>query len=109
MDKEKDEQKELSIHWWNMGSKTLDFKGTYKDYLLKKKIKVREITNKFQKDIKGYRFSIPLSSCSATLDIFDYNDYIRCCDEAIKIFLSLLGDKTIFNNGYGRTYKINWR
>ncbi len=107
MDKQEGEQKNISIYWWNMGNKTLDFKGTIKDYLIKKDIKVTRITNKYDKDIKGYRFRIPLGSCSATLDIFDQN-YIRCVNEAIKIFHSLLGDKTLYHSPY-RTYKINWR
>ena len=108
MNKQESEQKEISIHWWNMGTKTLDFKGTYKDYLEKKDIKVGTIKHPFAKDTKGYKFTIPLSSCTVKLEIFG-SDYAANCDEAIKVFLTLLGDKSIFNNGYGREFKLNWR
>lgn len=105
MNRKQEENKEISVHWWNFGSKTLDFKGTYKEYLIKRDIKVNSIKNKYSGS-KGYRFKIPLSSCSATLDIFR-TDYSECCDEAIKIFLTLLGDKTLFDTER-RTYKLNW-
>ena len=29
------EQKHISIYWWNMGKRTLDFEGNYKDNLNK--------------------------------------------------------------------------
>jgi len=108
MNKQEAEKKNISIHWWNFGSKTLDFKGTYKDYLRKRNIKVRTIKHPFAKDTKGYRFTIPLSGCVARLDIFG-SDYAANCDEAIKVFLTLLGDKALFNTGYGRELKLNWR
>ena len=98
----------LSIYWWNFGSKTLDFKGSYKEYLEKRNIKMRIIKHPFHKEINGLRFKIPLSSCVSTLDIFD-NNIIRNCDEAIKIFLTLMGDKHLFINGSRRNIKLNWR
>ena len=108
MNKLEGEQKEISLHWWNFGKKTLDFRGSYKDYLAKKDIKIKEITHKFQKDVKGFRFTIPLSSSVATLDSFG-NDYVEDCTRAILILLTLLGDKHLFVDGYGREYQINWR
>ena len=90
MDKESWENKEIIVYWWNFGKRTLDYRGTYKGLLDKKGIRVKGIT---QNGVKGFHFTIPLFSCKATLDIYDSN-YSRCCDEAIKIFFSLLGDKT---------------
>ena len=104
MDKKYWENKEITVHWWNMGSKVLDYKGTYKGYLEKKGIRVRGVTSN---SVKGFRFTIPLSSCEATLNIYNSN-YAQCCDEAIKIFLSLLGDKAKFVS-YNREFFINWR
>ena len=105
MNKKEGEQKNIRIHWWNFNIKTLDFEGTIKDYLEKKDIKVSRISHKTHKEIKGYRFKI-LSS-HVTLDTFD-TDYIQCVDKAIVIFLTLLGDKTIYS-AHHRDYKINWR
>lgn len=108
MNKEEGEKKNIRIHWWNLGNKTLDFNGTVKDYLKKKDIKITRISNRFDKTIKGYRFKIPLSSCCVTLDIFR-PDYVECVNEAIKVFLTLLGDKTKYFCPYGREFNINWR
>jgi len=107
MNKLEGEKKQITIHWWNFQTKTLDFKGTVKDYLLKRSITVRKIKHPRDKTVGGYRFKIPLSSSSTTLDIFD-SDYISCINEVIKTFLSQLGDKTLYYSPYGRSYKINW-
>ena len=107
MKKEDDEQKNIAIHWWNLGSKTLDFKGTYKEYLAKRNIKVRAITHPKVNDAKGWRFVIPVSSNIVRLDSFggSYKDGV---DRAIEIYLVLLGDKTLFRDGYGRERRFNW-
>ena len=107
MDKKEGEQKNILIHWWNFDKKTLDFNGPIKDYLEKKDIKVSRISHKEHKEIKGYRFKIPVSSSHVTLDTFD-QDYIYCVDKAIIIFLTMLGDKTRYS-AHNRDYKINWR
>ena len=31
----------ITIHWWNFGKKTLDFKGTVKEYLNKNKVEIQ--------------------------------------------------------------------
>ena len=31
----------IIIHWWNFGKKTLDFKGTVKEYLNKNKVEIQ--------------------------------------------------------------------
>jgi len=108
MNKTEAEKRTITIHWWNMGSKTLEFNGSVKDYLIKRQIKVRKISHKFNKTVKGYRFKIPLATSTVIFDTF-YQEYVMCVTEAIKIFLTLLGDKTVFINPYGREYKINWR
>jgi hypothetical protein len=91
-----------------MGKKTLDFKGTYKDFLLNKNIKISNIVFPKDKKVKGLRFKYPLNTMTFTIDSYDY-EVINGFDMAIKTFLTYLGDKTIFRNGYGREYKINWR
>lgn len=104
--KTKLENEQIAIYWWNFGRKTLDYKGSYKGYLNKRNIKVKQINHPIQTDIKGWQFSISVSTGTITLDIFDY-DYMRCCDEAIKLFLTIMGDKTKFETPC-RTFRLNW-
>lgn len=108
MDKKQAEQRDIIIWWWNFGKKTLDFKGTYKDYLIKRNIKVRKIKHPINKKVEGYRFNIPVGSSIINFDSFD-SDYINCLTNAIKQFLTYLGDRTMFIDGYNREYKLNWR
>ena len=89
MDRQYWENKPITVYWWNFGRKTLDYKGTYKGLLDAKDIKVTEIT---RGPSKGFHFIIPFFSGEATLDTFGSN-YGQCCDEAIKLFFSLLGDR----------------
>lgn len=106
------EEKEITIYWWNFGKKTLDFKGTYKDYLKKLNIKITNITFPKDKTIKGLRFQFPLNTIVFRIDSYNVAtdwDCINTFDVVIKTYLSYLGDKTLFRNGYGRTYEINWR
>ena len=107
MEKSKVEKRNITVHWWNCGTKTLDHDGTVKDFLKKKDIKVTKISHKSDKSIKGYRFKIPLASSITTLDIFN-SDYVGCVNAAIKIFLTLLGDKQLYNSPYGVEYRLNW-
>jgi len=107
MNKIEGEQKQITIWWWNLGTKTLDFKGSYKEFFASKNIKVSKIKHPSVKDVSGYRFKIkPQYICR--LDCFD-SDYINNANNAMLIYLTLLGDKTVFHDGYGRVYKINWR
>ncbi len=99
MDKEYWEKQHVEVRWNNMGTWTRDYKGTLKGFLEKKSIKVTEV------DSRHYQFRIPLSSCTATLDIFD--EYYRAADEAILIFLTLLGDRSTFVSG-NRIYHVKW-
>ena len=103
------EEKSLCIHWWNMGKKTLDFKGSYGDYLKKKGIKFR-VEKGEESNILN--FTISLSSSIIKLKIScsgNEFDFIGCCDRAIILFLTQLGDKTIFQTHYNKEYKLNWR
>lgn len=96
----------ISVYWWNFGKKTKDFAGSYKGYLAKRDISVRRINHPIQKDIIGNRFKFALSSSLVTLDIF--SNYCECCDRAILVLLTLLGDKALYTNCRGREYKVNW-
>lgn len=107
MEKKEAEQRQITIYWWNLGTKVLDFKGSYKEFLLNKNIKVSKIKHPSIKGINGYRFKIyPNYMCR--LDTWD-SDYVNNANKAIIIYLTLLGDKTIFYDGYGRRHNLNWR
>lgn len=108
METKEAEQKEITIYWWNFGTKTLDHKGSYKEFLDKKDIRVRQINHPIHKGTKGYRFNMPIGSSIIHFDTFD-GDYINCLTSAIKLFLTYLGNKTLFINNYGMEYRLNWR
>lgn len=98
-------EEEIEIYWWNMGKKTLDFTGDYKDFFKEKDIKIRKLPkDKF--GLEKYRFKISWSSCNATFNIASH--YKDCCKEAVKIFLIILGDKTLFMDHNNREHRLNW-
>jgi len=89
---------EITIYWWNMGTKTLDFAGTINDYLINKNITYKKIKH-------GFKFKISLSGC--VVNFQSLNSFDNASVDAIKIFLLLLGDKSLFRVS-GRQYKINY-
>jgi hypothetical protein len=107
MKRKEDEQKTITVYWWNLGTKTLDYTGNYKGYLDKLGIKVSSVVHPFAKT-KGFRFVVSTSSSIVRLDSFS-NSYKQGCDDAIGIYLILMGDKSLFRDGYGRERKFNWR
>lgn len=98
------ENKQIYIYWWNFGKKTLDFKGSYKDYFKQKGIKFVEI---HKNGVSGLKFRIPVGSSISVLTSF--RGYIDGFNDAVKTFALYLGDKTKFIDGYGREHLINWR
>ena len=119
MNRKAAEQKHISVHWWNMGRKTLDHKGTYAEFLDKKGIKISRVKHPTVKS-GGFRAKFYVGSSIIQYDDFCYDypnlasenqfeqAYLRFLDEAITMFLTYLGDKTVFSNGYGRERLINW-
>jgi len=101
MNKKKINESNIRIHWWNLGKKTLEYDGPIKGYLKKKNIKII-------KNNGGYKATLAVSSCSCVLKMND-PVYANCASEAIKVFLMLLGDKSLYVSPCGRHYKINWR
>lgn len=102
MNKQEAEKRSIIIYWWNMGKKTLDFRGDYKDFFLMKEIKIRKVKENFYK--------ITFSVGTSKFIIQSYTtDFIDLFNIAIKSFLVILGDKTKFIDGYNREYQINWR
>lgn len=93
------------IYWWNMGTKKLDHKGNVQEYFTSRRITVRRILSK-SKEMQGFRFKISCSSCSVTLDTLQTPE--RAAMDAIKIFLSMMGDKATVQVAY-MNYKMNWR
>lgn len=86
------------LYWWNMGRKTLDFKGTISEFLKEKGFKVSKIKHPNDKTVNGYRFKFALSSTYITADIF-HSNLADASINAIKIFLQILGDKALIT-GY---------
>lgn len=99
MDRKYWEEKEIQVYWWNFGKRTLDYKGTYKGFLEARGIAIEELKE------NHFRFQMSLSGGKVTLDTT--GGYCHGADEAIRIFLTLLGDKATFSGPTGR-YRINW-
>ncbi len=95
------EKRLITVYWWNFGKKTLDFRGTYRDFFLRQDITSRSVKT------GGYVFIIPLSSSVTTFRTTD-TDYERGASEAIRIFMTLLGDKAKIETP-NQEYKVNWR
>jgi hypothetical protein len=93
------------IYWWNMGNKKLEHRGSVQEYFTSRSITVRRILSP-SKEMYGFRFKISCSSCSVTLDTFQTLE--RAAMDAIKLYLSMMGDKSTVKVGY-IYYKINWR
>jgi len=106
MKKEEVETMKISIYWWNFGKKTLDFRGVYKDYLLKIGVSIEDIVHPIQNDVTGWRFTVSMSSTTITLDKYGI-DYIQACDDIIKTYLLLMGDRTKFITPR-QEFNINW-
>jgi hypothetical protein len=111
MDKKEAETQQITIYWWNLGTKTLDFEGSYKDYLLKRGITVEDIKHPTTQ-LPGWRFTIAIGSITAVLDIYG-PDYAQACDDVIKVFLTLMGDKAKFvphrRDARLSSFYLNWR
>ena len=99
---------DLLIHLWNFGKKTLDFKGTVKEYLDKNKVKLsfkyyKDETHNFERNIITVKFS-----CGQFKDLkfvcHNLEDVVRMI---INFNLSYLGDKSQFRF-LQRTRTINF-
>jgi len=105
-------QKQITIYWWNLGTKTLDHKGTYGEFFKKKEIKISEVKHPNNKEYKALKFNMPIGSSRiifyTSLGSKTAWDYAEMFNNAIKLFLTYLGDKTLFY-GNNREFKINWR
>lgn len=98
----------ITVYWWNFGKKTLDFKGSYKDYFAKNGIKTKGITHHGAGGgFAGIRFTISTSHHTTVLKTFV--EPHQACADAVKQFCTLMGDKHLLIDGLGREHKINWR
>jgi len=99
-------KKELSrynaiAHWWNMGSKKLDFKGNLYDLLMDKSIKVKKVIDKKHPDLDCYVFT--------TCHRVTYKHFGSLYDgafTALKLFYATMGDKATLNV-CGREFRVN--
>lgn len=106
MRREEAEGKNIRVYWWNFGKKTLEFKGTYGEYFTKRDIKVTDITHPFDILIHGWRFEVSTSSTTITIDEYG-PDYLEGCNDIIKAFLLLTGDKAKLITP-NKEFNINW-
>ena len=79
------------LHWWNMGKKTLSFKGSLKDLLKNQKITFTyEETNKDGIFIFHFKSSYGISFETGGLN----SDFAYLAKQAIQMELVRMGDKS---------------
>ena len=98
----------IIIHWWNFGKKTLDFKGTVKEYLNKNKVK---LTVKYYQD-EEHNFERCLISAKFKCGQFQEVKFVcHSLEDTIRMIinfnLSYMGDRAQFEF-LGRTRTINF-
>lgn len=81
----------ITIYWWNMGTKTIDFKGTLKECLENKKITYTEVIHPDLKHITGYRFEYKQGS--STMNFLSYDAFENSVILMLSTQLIQLGDK----------------
>ena len=101
-------KEKIIIHWWNFGKKTLDFKGTVKEYLNKNKVK---LTVKYYQD-EEHNFERCLISAKFKCGQFQEVKFVcHSLEDTIRMIinfnLSYMGDKAKFEF-LGRTRTINF-
>ena len=97
---------QLTIHWWNFGSKRLDFKGTAKEYLSSQLVKISTryyIDEHLDIELCNIKVKLKVGSMDFAYSCKTMEDAIRM---AINIRLAYLGDRSVFTF-LGRTRTIN--
>ena len=84
--------KHIEIYWWNMGTKTLDFKGTVKDCLKDKNITFQRRKRKDYPDLYEYHFKINVGSCNIKLK--STQDFETIVKNVLVMYLTYLGDRS---------------
>ena len=98
----------IIIHWWNFGKKTLDFKGTVKEYLNKNKV---EIKIKYYQD-EEHNFERNIISAKFTCGQFQEVKFVcHSLEDVVRMVinfnLAYMGDKAQFEFS-GRKRTINF-
>ena len=98
----------IIIHWWNFGKKTLDFKGTVKEYLDKNKVK---LTVKYYQD-EEHNFERSIISTKFKCGQFQEVKFVcHSLEDTIRMIinfnLSYMGDRAQFEF-LGRKRTINF-
>ena len=101
-------KEDITIHWWNFGKKTLNFKGTVKEYLNKNKV---EIQIKYYQD-EEYNFERNIISAKFQCGQFQEVKF-KChsLEDTVRMIinfnLAYMGDKAQFEFS-GRKRTINF-
>ncbi len=91
----------LVLYWWNMGKKTKDHDGTYKEFFDERGIKIKQTD-------KGLRITFSTNQMKYSITSTDY-DIISTLNHIVKIYLTYMGDKALMIDKFNRESKINWR
>lgn len=94
----------VTIHWWNHGTKKLDFKGEIKDCLKDRKITFRRLKRKDYPVLERWKFKTCHNVTLIKDGTFDDGAF-----EILKLYLATMGDKArldfngrMFTNNFHR-------
>ena len=101
-------KKNVIIHWWNFGKKTLDFNGTVQEYFVKNKVKLyikyyQDEDHNFERSIISAKFQYGQFQ-EIKFKCHSLEDVIRMI---INFNLAYMGDKAQFEFS-GRKRTINF-
>ncbi len=91
----------IVLYWWNMGKKSKDHDGTYKDFFKRIGVKIKQTD-------KGLKINFSTNQIKYNIISTDY-DIIETFNQIVKIYLTYLGDKALMIDTFNRESKINWR
>lgn len=95
------------VHWWNMGRKSIAYKGTLIGYLSKIDARYKR---KKSKDF-GYHYTFSISVGSGDIRyrvrIVNNYDFVREAQKFIQMYLSYMGDKSQIYLTNHRTRTVN--
>lgn len=91
----------ITIHWWNIGKKQLDYSGPIIGYLKKKGITWRENHTE-----NGTLRTFYISTSSSAILYKTTDQFDDAAENAIALFLTEMGDRALLQGR--KEHRLNW-
>jgi len=94
----------ITIYWWNLGKKTLDFEGPAGEYLQQRGVTITLLRKRHGFTLRRLEFE-----CGGHVTLDRYETWpIESVIAIIRLFLTQMGDRATFSI-LSLKYKLNWR